>query len=67
MMKELFHYCSSPLLHLHFMEVMDSVVPGMVTDVLDTGTAEDHGTDSADVPGMDSDVAPGMAGLGGNS
>ena len=44
---------------------MDSVVPGMVTDVLGTGTAADPGMDLADVHGMDSVVVPGMADHGG--
>ncbi|GAM13386.1 hypothetical protein SAMD00020551_1528 [Mesobacillus selenatarsenatis SF-1] len=64
-MKGLYLYCSLLLPHLHFMAVMDSVVPGMVTDVLGTGTAADHGMDLADVPGMDTVVVPGMADHGG--
>jgi hypothetical protein len=64
-MKGLFPYYSSQLPHL-FMAGMDSVVPGMVTDVLGTGTDADRGTGLAAVHGMDSVFAPGMADLGGN-
>ncbi|WP_215035681.1 hypothetical protein [Bacillus sp. ISL-37] len=65
MMKGLYLYCSLLLPHLHFMAVMDLEVPGTVTDVLDTGTAADHGMGLADVHGMDSVVVPGMEDHGG--
>jgi hypothetical protein len=66
MMKGLYRYYSLLLLHQHFMAGMDSVVHGMVTVVLGTGTDADRGMGLAAVAGMDSVVAPGMADLGGN-